>query len=408
MRYDSILNFTRTVLHELNIHTFVDDLPLKWDDKYDMQLRNNLFNSRIFEDSTFFISNKDFFVPNTISFLTDSFYCEYIGLLLPETDPVKGLLIGPFSTDIFTTGRIKELCNCLSPSKDAYELLGRYYSTIPSGISENWLKALLRSLASELWETPENYAAKYFKNEQPFPTEYGKVPVQNSPEILKVIEDRYESENAIMKFISQGNWTLAEKYLNENPALVLNQRIPDTLRDTKNYMIIANTLFRKAAQFGHVHPMYLDELSAKFAAKIEESVSTRKTQELYREMIKKYCLLVQSYSVRNYSPTMQKIINYIFTNLANDLSLNTVAQALSLNASYLSTRFKKETGTTLTSYVNNKRIEQSLYFFNTTALPIQDIANMCGISDVNYFTRIFKKKMQMTPREYRAMIQGNS
>lgn len=83
-----------------------------------------------------------------------------------------------------------------------------------------------------------------------------------------------------------------------------------------------------------------------------------------------------------------------------------MAEKLSVNASYLSGQFKRETGETLTNYVNRKRIQKSLFFLATTNLPIQEVAARVGIYDENYFSRIFKKFQLMTPREYRSAMYG--
>ena len=87
--------------------------------------------------------------------------------------------------------------------------------------------------------------------------------------------------------------------------------------------------------------------------------------------------------------------------LAADLSLRAIAGSLNVNASYLSTRFKQETGCTLTEYVNQKRIEHAAYLLQTTHMPIYAVAQSCGIQDENYFVKIFKRYTQKTPRQFR-------
>ena len=175
-------------------------------------------------------------------------------------------------------------------------------------------------------------------------------------------------------------------------------------RDQKNYLIIGNTLFRKAAQRGKVHPIYLDELSSKMAAKIENITSVSQVDPLRREMVRKYCFLVKTYSTKGFSPIIQKVLNYIALNLASDLTLKNLSSIFSLNSSYLSAMFKKETGITLTSYVNSKRIDRAVYLLNTQIDSIQDIAILCGIPDLTYFTKLFKKAKGMTPTKYRELI----
>ena len=140
-------------------------------------------------------------------------------------------------------------------------------------------------------------------------------------------------------------------------------------------------------------------------SKEKSSLTDIQNKVLENEITRKYCLLVQSHSLRTYSKPIQNIINYISFNLTADLSLNALSEEFMLNSSYLSTLFKKETGVPLTNFVNNKRIEHAIYLLNTTQSAIQDIAAQCGINDVNYFTKLFKKLKNMTPTQYREMIQ---
>ena len=92
--------------------------------------------------------------------------------------------------------------------------------------------------------------------------------------------------------------------------------------------------------------------------------------------------------------------------LAGDLSLQANARRIGVNASYLSALFKKETGVTLTDFVNRKRIDFAIYLLNASDLQIQTVAQHCGIPDVNYFTRTFKKIIGITPSQYRRRTRG--
>ena len=93
-----------------------------------------------------------------------------------------------------------------------------------------------------------------------------------------------------------------------------------------------------------------------------------------------------------------KVVAYLETDLSADLTLNTLAQHLGVNASYLSTLFTKEMGTSLTDYVNHYRIDHAKTLLANTDVPIKDIALRCGIGDVHYFTRLFKRISGMTQK----------
>jgi YesN/AraC family two-component response regulator len=101
-------------------------------------------------------------------------------------------------------------------------------------------------------------------------------------------------------------------------------------------------------------------------------------------------------------------INYIDFNLTEDLSLNAIAEKLSVSASYLSKQFKNENNKTLTNYVNEKRVFTSLKYLATTDLPIQNVAELVGIYDENYFSRLFKKYQNITPSKYRNLMRRDS
>ena len=123
-----------------------------------------------------------------------------------------------------------------------------------------------------------------------------------------------------------------------------------------------------------------------------------------KEMVRKYCLLVKNHSMKGYSLLIRKVLTQIDYDLTADLGLKNLATQLNVNSSYLSTLFKKETGSTLTEYVNQKRIEHAVFLLNSSSLQIQMIAQYSGIPDVNYFTKTFKKIIGITPKEYRDKI----
>ena len=184
--------------------------------------------------------------------------------------------------------------------------------------------------------------------------------------------------------------------------LSFEERMPDRLRNLKNYCIIMNTLLRKAAERGGVHPLYLDKCSSAFAHRIEQLTTVAQVRTLMGEMATSYCRLVRKYKTEKYSSPVQKSIICIDADLTQDLTLAKLAKLQNVSAAYLSALFKKETGRTLTDYVNLKRVEYAKTLLAGTELQIQTIAQHCGILDIHYFSRVFKKYTGITPKEYRS------
>ena len=224
---------------------------------------------------------------------------------------------------------------------------------------------------------------------------------------MEHVERRFHAENEFLQIVSHGQLHKIEMYANMITIEATEVRLADCVRNAKNYAIIMNTLLRKAAENGSVHPVHIDKLSSDFAKIIELQTSEKGITNLIKEMARKYTLLVKNYSLQGYSPLVRKVLVHVDTDLSGDLSLNTQAKLLSVNPSYLSTVFKKETGHTLTEYVTGKRIEYAVFLLNTTKMQIQTIAEYCGIPDICYFTKLFKKRIGQSPSEYRNQIHTN-
>lgn len=171
-------------------------------------------------------------------------------------------------------------------------------------------------------------------------------------------------------------------------------------------MIIMNTLCRKAAQEGGVHPMQLNSISRDFALQIEEASGTEELNEISLNIIRVYTSAVSHHSYASYSPMISNAMNYIANHLDLPLSLKDVADSLNVNPSYLSTQFKKETGVTVTDYIRAQKIEYASILLTTTSRQVQEVAEAVGFYDVQYFSKLFKKEKGSTPSTYRQIEAG--
>lgn len=97
---------------------------------------------------------------------------------------------------------------------------------------------------------------------------------------------------------------------------------------------------------------------------------------------------------------------YIQDNLHADISPMRIAENLQVNYSRFRRVFKQYTGFSLVHYILEMRIQRSKQLLYTTELNSQQIAFDCGFDDAGYFCTIFRKKVGMTPLQYRNKVCG--
>lgn len=219
----------------------------------------------------------------------------------------------------------------------------------------------------------------------------------------ELVAERYAAENRMLQAVVKGDSSSALGAYESFRRFQVTPRLHSLLRDFKNFSIILNSLLRKSIEQASVHPYYIDQISARFAIEIEALTSLEEGERLRIRirMVKEYCLYVQKYSLRQYSPLIQKVINQVNLHMDSDLSLKSLAAQCYISPSYLSSVFKQETGQTLTDYISSRRMERAAKLLLTTNARIAVVAEEVGILDVNYFTKMFKSATGQTPTHYR-------
>ena len=172
----------------------------------------------------------------------------------------------------------------------------------------------------------------------------------------------------------------------------------------KNNLYILNTQFESELLKEHVSPVQVRQLYLKNQMEIEKETSRVKLIKLPYKMLKKYSDLLSNYNLQQYSYTVRSALEYINLNLQNNLSLSTISEAINKNSSFLSSQFKKETGNTVTRYIQEKRIEESIRLLTHTDMTIQEISYSVGIDDLSWFSKLFKSITNMSPTKYRANL----
>lgn len=398
MDLESVITYFNKLMHNYHIQTLCfssGEAP-----EFDKGLRATLGYSDVFSPLA-----TDRVEDRVIYRIQDIFSCRYYFLRLPSDDRL--LMAGPYLSGVSIDRIVSTWSTRHALSAPEAATLRRILNNLPILDDDTVLAVIMTSLGEVLWGGPEHFRTEIVEPTDAQPSSSASQPHATRDQLdIQTLEARYEGESRLMHAVSQGMVHQASLMFSSFHPQSLEKRSVDSLRNLKNYAIVFNTLLRKAAQQGNVHPLYIDQLSSTVAHRIEQLHSVHEAQQYLQTMVHKYCLLVKNHTMRGYSHPVQAVILRVDADLTANLTLQAHASFLGVNASYLSSLFKRETGMTLTEYVNRKRIDNAIFLLNTTDLQIQVIAQNCGIPDVNYFTKTFKRIIGQTPSEYRQLTRG--
>src|SRR5690606_12118798 len=219
----------------------------------------------------------------------------------------------------------------------------------------------------------------------------------------ETIERRYEFQNNVMDAISRGDKEEITKVLVQLSAelVAFTDGVPESpMRSSKNIGFVLNTMCRMAAERSGVHPVYLHNISERFAILIERTFTIPQLNALFLTMGQDYCELVTTVATGQYSLIVKKAIDYILLNLSHPLFLEQIAKQIHITPTYLSRRFKQVTGETIIDFINRKRVEEAAVYLRRGNISVTEAAFLVGYNDLNYFSKVFKKIMSVTPSRY--------
>lgn len=118
--------------------------------------------------------------------------------------------------------------------------------------------------------------------------------------------------------------------------------------------------------------------------------------------------IIQRYKISETTPTVyinkaDEILSYIRVNVYDNelMKIENLAEHFHMSPHYINTFFKKETGENIRQYILNYKLLITEFRLKHTSNSISEIAHHVGFNDESHLSKAFRKKHQMTPREYR-------
>ncbi|WP_242217912.1 AraC family transcriptional regulator [Bacillus cereus group sp. BfR-BA-01380] len=220
---------------------------------------------------------------------------------------------------------------------------------------------------------------------------------QNNPSNYDILLERKFFTN-----IKEGNKEKVIEYAYAFPqedAVTLSKG--NQLRHQKNNGIIAITLATRYAIEGNLPSEIAFSLSALYIQTLEQLDNMYSVNRLIEDALCTFADRVKDYNVHKYSHTITTCLNHITKNIYHEISLHDLANVINIHPTYLSKLFREEVGIPLSEYIQMERVEEAKKLLTLTTYPLSDICAWLNFNDQSYFTKIFKKFTNTTPRQYR-------
>ncbi|MGN1022186.1 MAG: AraC family transcriptional regulator [Lachnospiraceae bacterium] len=239
------------------------------------------------------------------------------------------------------------------------------------------------------------------------------VPYQADQSFLPVLpagaeRDNYQSmeiENALLSGIRRGDVDAISRLTSDTIRPLALSQMPDPdLYEA--YETGAIALASRAAIEGGVDYAQVVEYRARFTRQLASARDDTDAGALFIRAFLTFARLVQRVRQAPGSGALsRKVVRYVQARLYEKTPVSRIAEDLHVNVSYLCTQFRRETGRTISTYVQEAKTEEAKFLLEDTALRTLEISELLCFSSVNYFTRVFREHTGMTPARYRQNVR---
>ena len=295
--------------------------------------------------------------------------------------------------------RVKEL------SKDLEEIM-KNYSTIAyfGGIGQP--VARLRELEESFREAERALAAR-FTMELNRIISVEDIRMAQNVDTLDDIEitnfgEIEKTRTMLEKFLNNG----AEDEIDEFVDVYINELSEENLKSVLMRQYIIMDAYIVMMSFCEKFEGIEGEMQAQ-SEELKNSMKTIQTLEeiknYIRMLLKKIIGVRDTISGRRYSDVIEIAKDQIRkTYMSDEISLNTIAAEVGMSPSYFSSIFSKEMGKTFVEYLTEIRMDRAKELLMCSSMKTSEIGYEVGYKDPHYFSYIFKKTQNCTPKEFRA------
>ncbi|MCR5226702.1 MAG: response regulator [Eubacterium sp.] len=137
---------------------------------------------------------------------------------------------------------------------------------------------------------------------------------------------------------------------------------------------------------------------------INRSENYDKLKKWFTDKISEACHNVKCRQENRSNGVIDRAKDYILANFQKDISLDDVSREIDISPYYFSKIFKENTGENFIDYLTTLRIDKAKELLETTDLSMKELCGEVGYANPNYFSRIFKKIVGLSPTEYKEKV----
>ena len=179
------------------------------------------------------------------------------------------------------------------------------------------------------------------------------------------------------------------------------------LRQVKDELIVLTALCCRAVMAGGVSPEGAYTLSDYYIQQIESMNSIAALADLADELLQAFLQRARlAHRSRGYSLPVRACIEYIDNHLSEKISLKKMADEAGYAEYYLSSKFRREVGVSINTYIMKRKIEEAKILLRSGTYSVSAVSDSLGFSNSSYFGTVFKQHAGVTPTEFLSGAEG--
>jgi AraC-like DNA-binding protein/ligand-binding sensor protein len=226
--------------------------------------------------------------------------------------------------------------------------------------------------------------------------------IKNSPE-QKGRKNDYplDKERVLLASLRRGDSEAGKKILDD----LMNNLSRNAAHDYKYIQFraieLVVLLFRAAMSPDTAEDKVLLEANNRYLKRIQEAKNVEELTGVLHLVVERMAGQIFSFQGMRHASVLRRAERYIWENYTRKISLQEIADASGLSASYFSTVFKEEMRENLSTYLNRMRVEKASSMLTETDLSLGEISGNCGFEDQSWFSKIFKSYTGISPGKFR-------